>query len=60
MRFKEKVESDLKEFESFIESSVRPVYNSRGITGESDVWFVNGYRAVMETVIEAVKLAKKK
>jgi len=58
MRFKEKVESDLKEFESFIESSVRPVYNSRGITEKSDVWLVNGYRAVMETVIEAVKLAK--
>jgi sugar-specific transcriptional regulator TrmB len=58
MRFKEKVKSDLEEFESFIESSVRPVYNSRGITEKSDVWLVNGYMAVMETVIEAVKLAK--
>ncbi len=58
LRFKEKVDNDVKEFESFIETSVRPVYNSKGMTEKSDVWLVNGYKAVMETFFEAIKLAK--
>ncbi|MDP8023738.1 MAG: TrmB family transcriptional regulator [Nitrososphaeria archaeon] len=58
LRFKEKIDNDVKEFESFIESSVRPVYNSKGMTEKSDVWLVNGYKAVIETFLEAIKLAK--
>ncbi len=58
LRFKEKVDNDVKEFESFIENSVRPVYNSKGMTEKSDVWLVNGYKAVIDTFLEAIKLAK--
>ncbi|MGC8568869.1 MAG: TrmB family transcriptional regulator [Nitrososphaeria archaeon] len=59
MRYKEEMEKRLTEFETFLERVVRPIYSSKGMTERFDVWLVNGLKAVMDTFIEAIKLAKR-
>lgn len=58
LRFKETEEEKIREFEEFVTTVVKPALASKGVTERSDVWLVNGYKAVAETLVETLKLTR--